>query len=80
LDGRRGDTQGLNRLIKVALSDLRRSLASRFAGNLIRDFGNDFLVQNYFLRVLSALDPHQVLTRAALDFGRLDCSPKKFEF
>jgi hypothetical protein len=48
----------MRRLIKVAFSSPRRSIASRFAGNLICDDSDDFLVQDYILRVLSPLDPY----------------------
>jgi hypothetical protein len=69
----------MRRLIKMPLSSLRRSLASSFTGNLICDDGDDLLVQNYVLRVLSPLDPYKVRTGAALDLGVPDRSPQKLE-
>jgi len=67
------------RLIKMTIPSLGRSLVSRFAGNLICDNSDDFLVQNYVLRVLSPLDPHKVRTGAALDLRVSDRSPQKLE-
>ena len=67
------------RLFKVALSSLCRSFASGFASNLICDYGDNLLVENYVLRVLSPLDPHKVRTGAGLDLGVTNLGPQKLE-
>src|SRR5277367_2881595 len=79
LDGGGRGTYCMRCLIKVAFSSLRRSITSRFAGNLICNDSDDFLVQNYILRVLRPLDPYEMHTRAAFDFSLPDRGPQKLE-
>jgi hypothetical protein len=75
LDGYGRGTQRMRRLIEASIPRLRRSLACRLAGNLVSNDGDNFLVKNYVLRVLSPRDPHKVLACTALDFGFPDRSP-----
>ena len=77
LDGRDRGTQRMHRLIEASIPRLRRSLASRLAGNLVSNYDDNFLVQNYVLRVLSPLDSHKVLACTALDFGFPDRSDER---
>jgi hypothetical protein len=46
LDGRGRGTQRMRRLIEASIPRLRRSLASRLAGNLVSNDGDNFLVKN----------------------------------